>query len=110
MVIDYFPNGGTLLHVPSPPAPGMHHETPYLNMPIPGQAMPANPSEQNYAALQGKSGAEMLSGILAEAERSKRAGTLSNAEIDACYEQFSPMLDDAKRKKLARLAEELKKM
>lgn len=62
MVIDYFPNGGILAPIPSHAAPGMHHEAPYLNVPIPGQAMPANSSEQNYSSLQGKSGAEMNSG------------------------------------------------
>ena len=62
------------------------------------------------AAYNGKSGAEMLSGILAEAERSKRAGTLSNAEIDAFYAQFSPMLGSMQRKKLKAVVEKLKRI
>ena len=35
---------------------------------------------------------EIAKRILAEAEKSKRAGTLSNQEIDAFYQSFAPML------------------
>ena len=40
------------------------------------------------AAYNGKNSNEMLRNILSEAERSKRAGTLSNAEIDAFTNNF----------------------
>lgn len=60
--------------------------------------------------MDGRSDKELLRAIYARAAEGKRAGTLTNAQIDAFVVQFSPMLDDAKRKKLARLAEELKKM
>ena len=60
------------------------------------------------SAYEGKSNADMLRGILAEAEKNKRAGTLSNEEIDRFYESFSPMLDAQQRKKLRALVERLK--
>ena len=62
------------------------------------------------AAYNGKSNADMLRGILAEAEKSKRAGTLSNEEIENFYQTFSPMLDNAQRKKLRVIVERLKKI
>ncbi len=61
-------------------------------------------------AYSGKSNAEMLKGILTEAEQSKRAGTLSNAEIDAFYQSFAPMLDSAQRKTLKMVVDRLKKI
>ena len=62
------------------------------------------------SAYNGKSNADMLRGILAEAEKNKRAGTLSNEEIDRFYESFAPMLDAGQRKKLRAVVERLKKI
>ena len=62
------------------------------------------------AAYNGKNSGDMLRGILAEAERSKRAGTLSNAEIDAFYEQFAPLLDGVQRRRLKSVVERLKRI
>lgn len=62
------------------------------------------------AAYHGKSSAEMLGNILAEAEKSKRAGTLSNDEIDAFFTAFSPMLDNYQRKKLQSVVNRLKEL
>lgn len=62
------------------------------------------------AAYNGKSSAEMLKSILAEAERSKRAGTLSDEEIDTFYEQFSPLLGPVQRRQLRSVVEKLKKI
>lgn len=62
------------------------------------------------AAYNGKNSNEMLRNILSEAERSKRAGTLSNAEIDTFYEQFSPLLDSGQRRKLKSVVERLKRI
>lgn len=59
-------------------------------------------------AYNGKSNAAMLQNILREAEKNKRAGTLSNEEIDKFYESFSPMLDQAQRKRLRAVVERLK--
>lgn len=60
------------------------------------------------SAYNGKSNAEMLRNILAEAEKSKRAGTLSNEEIEAFYQNFAPMLDGTQRKRLRAVVDRLK--
>ncbi len=62
------------------------------------------------AAYDGKSGAGMWMQILAEAEKSKRAGTLTNEEIDEFYAQFAPMLDEAQRKQLQAVVQRLKEI
>jgi len=62
------------------------------------------------AAFNGKSNTDMLRSILNEAEKSKRAGTLSNAEIDEFYEQFSPLLNGFQRRQLKSVVERLKKI
>ena len=62
------------------------------------------------SAYDGKSSADMLRNILAEAEKSKRAGTLSNEEIEKFYQTFSPMLDSGQRKKLRAIVEKLKEI
>ena len=61
-------------------------------------------------AFNGKSSGAMLKEILSEAERSKRAGALTNEEIDSFYEQFSPMLNFAQRSLLKNVVEKLKKL
>lgn len=60
------------------------------------------------AAYDGKSSVGMWMEILAEAEKSKRAGTLTNEEIDEFYNQFAPLLEESQRKMLAALVEKLK--
>ena len=62
------------------------------------------------SAYHGRSNADMLKNILAEAEKSKRAGTLSNEEIEHFYQTFSPMLDSAQKKKLRAVVEKLKEI
>ncbi len=62
------------------------------------------------SAYHGKSSAEMLKNVLTEAEKSKRAGTLSNEEIDNFYQSFAPMLDPIQRKKLRAIVEKLKEI
>ena len=62
------------------------------------------------AAYNGKSNADMLKNILREAEKNKRAGTLSNEEIENFYQTFSPMLDAAQRKKLRAIVDKLKEI
>lgn len=57
-----------------------------------------------------KSENDLLKAIYTQAVEGKRNGTLSNEQIDAFYRQFSPMLDAGKRKKLAKIVEQLKKM
>ncbi len=60
------------------------------------------------AAYDGKSNMEMLKSILEEAERSKRAGTLSNEEIEGFYQSFAPMLNGVQRRQLRSVVERLK--
>lgn len=60
------------------------------------------------SAYHGKSNADMLRSILLEAEKSKRAGTLSNEEIERFYQSFAPMLDGAQKKRLRQVVEKLK--
>ena len=67
-------------------------------------------TKQIAAAYNGKSNADMMRKILLEAEKSKRAGTLSNEEIENFYRTFSPMLDTAQRKKLRVIIEKLKEI
>jgi DNA replication protein DnaD len=62
------------------------------------------------SAWSGKSSGAMLKEILQEAEKSKRAGTLSNEEIDAFYTQFAPMLSPLERKKLQMVVKKLKEI
>lgn len=78
-----------------------------------GTAMPETASAEELTqkianAYHGRSNADMLRSILAEAERSKRAGTLSNEEIENFYQTFSPMLDSSQRKRLRAVVERLK--
>ncbi len=62
------------------------------------------------AAYNGKSNMAMLKNILEEAERSKRAGTLSNAEIEQFYQSFAPMLNGFQRRQLREVVERLKEI
>ena len=61
-------------------------------------------------AYDGKSNAAMLKSILSEAEKSKRAGTLSNEEIEAFYQSFAPMLDALQRRRLRAVVDKLKEI
>ena len=65
-------------------------------------------TKQIASAYNGKSNADMMRKILTEAEKSKRAGTLSNQEIETFYQTFSPMLDNSQRKKLRAIVDRLK--
>ena len=60
------------------------------------------------SAYNGKSNMEMMRSILTEAEKSKRAGTLSNEELESFYQTFSPMLDSTQRKRLRVIIDKLK--
>ena len=67
-------------------------------------------TKQIASAYNGKSNADMLRAILAEAEKSKKAGTLSNEEIENFYRSFAPMLDSSQRKRLRTIVDKLKQM
>ena len=60
------------------------------------------------SAYHGRSNADIFNSILAEAEKSKRAGTLTNEEIENFYSTFSPMLDSAQKKRLRAVVEKIK--
>ena len=59
-------------------------------------------------AMAGKSERQLLGTIIAEAERGKREGTLSNADLDNFYNALYPLLDGFKRKKLKEVITRLK--
>ena len=65
-------------------------------------------TKQIANAYHGKSNIDMLKNILAEAEKSKRAGTLSNEEIEEFYQNFSPMLNGLQRRHLRAIVDRLK--
>ncbi|MBR2442370.1 MAG: hypothetical protein IKB20_04840 [Clostridia bacterium] len=60
------------------------------------------------SAYHGKSNKDIFKSILEEAEKGKRAGTLSNEEIESFYQTFSPMLDGMQRRKLRAVVDRLK--
>ena len=62
------------------------------------------------AAVEGKGEGDVLREIVARAERAKREGTLSNAEIDAFVSEISPVLDAPKRRRLQKIAETLTRL
>lgn len=59
-------------------------------------------------AMNGKSEGQILHTIIAEAERGKREGTLTNADLDNYYNMLYPMLDGFKRRKLKEVITRLK--
>ncbi len=59
-------------------------------------------------AMNGKSEGQLLHTIIAEAERGKREGTLTNADLDNFYNALYPLLDGFKRKKLKEVIIKLK--
>lgn len=62
------------------------------------------------AEYKGKSENDVIKSIMSQAEKGKRAGTLTDADIDNFYNNFSPMLNAAQKKKLKVLIEKLKKI
>ena len=61
-------------------------------------------------AMNGKSTAQILQTIISEAEKGKRAGTLTNSDLDNFYNALYPILDGAKRRKLAQVISRLKEI
>jgi len=58
----------------------------------------------------GKSQAELISAIIKEAEKGKRAGTLKNSDLDNFKNTLSPFLDAKQRGYLVKVIERLKKI
>ena len=82
-----------------------------------GNANGATPPEVNNTvemakiltkAMSGKNEAQILQTIIAEAERGKREGTLTNADLDNFYNALSPLLDGMKKRKLREVIMRLK--
>lgn len=59
-------------------------------------------------AMSGKSTAQIMQTIISEAERGKRDGTLTNADLDNFYAALSPLLDGFKKRKLKEVIARLK--
>ena len=62
------------------------------------------------SAYQGQSNASVFKSILEQAEQSKRAGTLSNDDIDNFYKSFAPMLNGAHKRQLKTVVDKLKEI
>lgn len=59
-------------------------------------------------AISGKSTAQIMQTIISEAERGKREGRLTNADLDNFYAALSPLLDGYKKRKLKEVIARLK--
>lgn len=57
---------------------------------------------------QNKSPTQLFASIIAEAERGKREGRLTNADLDNFFLAVSPLVDGMKRKRLKDIVERLK--
>lgn len=60
--------------------------------------------------MQGKSSGDIMRAVIEEAERGKRAGTLTNADLDNFYNLMAPTLDGFKRQKLKSIIARLKRI
>lgn len=58
---------------------------------------------------EGKSGDEMMAAIIKEAEKGRKNGTLTDADIDSFAAAVSPLLGEKQRKMLGVIVERLKK-
>ena len=61
-------------------------------------------------SMNGRSEGQLWRQILAEAERGKREGRLTNADLDNFYNTVSPMVDGARRRKLKEIISRLKQI
>ena len=69
-----------------------------------------NLANQVMRAMNGKNQSQLWSTILAEAERGKREGRLTNADLDNFYNTVSPMVNGFQRKKLKEVIARLKQI
>lgn len=60
------------------------------------------------SAYEGKSADEVMSAILAEAEKGKKNGTLTDADVDRFASAVSPFLTDKQRKMLNVIVKKIK--
>ena len=69
-----------------------------------------NLANQVMRAMNGKNESQLLRTIIAEAERGKREGRLTNADLDNFYNSVSPMVNGIQRKKLKEVIARLKQI
>lgn len=62
------------------------------------------------AKMQGRSQNDIMRAIIEEAERGKRAGTLTNDDLDNFYNLMAPALDGFKKQKLKSIIARLKRI
>ena len=60
------------------------------------------------AKYEGKSGDELVKAIIKEAEKGRKNGTLTDADIDNFAAAITPMLNDKQRKVLTGVVKKLK--
>ena len=76
-----------------------------------GANAPQSDASAEFAALLGGKGeGEVLRALYKEAEAARRAGTLTDADLDNFAAAVAPMLGDAARKKLEQVVGRLKKL
>ncbi len=61
-------------------------------------------------SMAGKSELDIMKAVIAEAERGKREGTLTNQDLDNFYSLMTPSLDGFKRMKLKSIIARLKRL
>ncbi len=59
---------------------------------------------------KGKSEADVIKAIIAQAESERRKGNLSDEEVERFYENFSPMLNSVQKKKCRAIIDRIKKI
>ena len=69
-----------------------------------------NLANQVMRAMNGKSEGQLWRTIIAEAEKGKREGRLSNADLDNFYNSVAPMVNGAQRRKLKEVIARLKQI
>ena len=61
-------------------------------------------------SMKGKSQSDIMRAVIEEAERGKRAGTLTNGDLDNFYNLMAPTLDGFRRQKLKSIVARLKRI
>ena len=73
---------------------------------IDGNAM--NMLNKFATSFEGKSENEVISAIMLEAEKGRKNGTLSDADVDNFASLISPMLNPSQREKLKQIVKQIK--
>lgn len=70
----------------------------------------ANLAQEVAKAFYGKSQKDVWQAIIAQAEKGKKDGTLTNADLDNFYSSAYPILNGAQRQKLKSIIKKLKEL